>query len=1163
MSKMDGIWTTSGFEAFRRAKFTTSSDKEWMAVGRVGFKGGRLNTIAVEVNGEIPIGPVVFTQIKFGVTGMAETVQTYSPGLGVAFGPEINFGSLVSPVAKVLGLKVGNFHVVEVGVSGDVSSDFNEVNLSVEGKLLGLLEIKGGWKRKDGNYNEISLSVGTKSAATFNFCISGSVGWSSDQLTVKGMLDGSFKWDFTALGITWVGVNVGGGISVVYNQSFARKTLSVAVNGRANVKVAFVKFGVDVGKSWFFDLSSNRGYDCVNAELGEAERPAFVGGRVPLRDGAGGDVPEGDRLASHSWTASALAASGKMYITVAAQYSLSDLEWVLYSADGRSYASADGDGPVEVTRVSYSQLELAVEKPAEGVWTLDVYGSAKWNGEVLIYAEAGDPIETDVRVVAADKNTVTVEYQAHATGENSLVALYMERADKADDEYEGTILDYLQATAEGEYRQAVVNLPEDVQGGQYRFYVMAQSTNAAEIAYSAKTEAVEIVRRTAAFQVTDYRVELQAEAPGQGRAVFTVANLGSEDAGDFAVDLLLGDSELNVADDIVLATTVISLQAGASRQVELAFEVPEAWRGELAVLSVRLDGGNAVDEGIFEDGNTAMKTLSFASDEGNGALKSLQWHAVAGAASYTLEYASERNWENDVAVSGIVGTSLRLGLAPGSYSFRVTPYDEAGEAIEAGIQAWDDRVCFTDGYSLSLGAGERTATTEVFALLDGFYDLCDVDLGKFTGKLMLYQVDGKKEGVDAKKMTVQVTNGKVKTNARQTTDLLLDNGLYYFTASRLKGKAKSASGLSFSLSGDLFLNDEAERGVLSLPDSVDEAGHFGETLSGWVGAFEGRDKWEFLLEEAGELSLAVRDVGRLTDKVTVDLYVQNATDGNYAKAQSFTLAPGMKKTSLLADYLVTNNFYLEVSAPDNGKGKYNSEYALDLGFQTFDDTPLEDDEFMLDGGAVTVQGWVGYGNEEETYLLQIDDEDAGAYKFTLSGEAKEAYLKIYSVSGKRLKGAMLNKKGKVTFSDVSLYAGDYLVSVVARQNAKTTYNTDYTLKIKKSVGYEIISEGKPVEVAKAARREKLVFAVDALEDATYDASELVAAGLTVKFYEATPTGKPVSLPFKSGQVDLLGDDLCYMEVSNCRAAWGGDGIAIGLDEERHKFLYGASLAARG
>ena len=466
-------------------KLTAVSGVEWMVVGRAGFLNGQFNSFAFTVKGEISIGPVVLTQVKFGVSGLAENVQTYSPGLAVGFGPEINFKDLISPVAKVLGLKVGAFRVAEVGVFGDIDSDFQNISLSVEGTLLGLLEIKGGWKRINGNYNEISISVGTQNSSTFNFSISGSVTWCENQLSIRGSLSGSFKWDFTALGITWVGVNVGGGISVVYNQAYSQKTLSVSVSGRAEVKVAFVKVGVNVSKSWFFNLSSRSEelYCCSNTLLAEATPGEATRSVIYAPDKM--DI-SGDMLRSYSWVATDLAAEGRMYITVAAQYALTDMEWILYGPDGSIYTSNDISETVMVKHISYSQLELSVDNASIGDWVLDVYGSHYRNGEILIYAEAGDPVETGVRILSVDKTSVTLEYQAHATGDNFLIGLYMERADGPADEYDGTILDYLDATVGDEYRQVTIDLPEDVQGGRYQFYIMAQSTNCAEIAYSQK-----------------------------------------------------------------------------------------------------------------------------------------------------------------------------------------------------------------------------------------------------------------------------------------------------------------------------------------------------------------------------------------------------------------------------------------------------------------------------------------------------------------------------------------------------------------------------------------------------------------------------------------------------------------------------------------------------
>ena len=628
----------SEWEVGLGVKFTVPSGTEWLVVGRVGFKSGRLNNIALEVKGEIPIGPVIFTQIKMGVSGLAESVQTYAPGLGVAFGPQIDFNALSSKFAKMIGLKNGKFRVAEAAVFGEISSNFQNMSLSVEGTFVGLLEVKGGWKYEDGK-NEISLSVGTRKSETFNFRISGSVCWGGGDLTVRGSLDGSFKWDFTALKVNWVGVNVGGGVSVIYNQAGSRKTVSISAGGRAQVKVLFVKVGVNVSNSWFLDLS-NRGlaHTCANTRLEDASS----GAKRMLRTVAPeDDIPEtisGDKIGSYSWTSTELAAEGRTYVTLAVQHSLTDLEWILTGPDGSIYRSTDLNTPITVKQVSFSQLELRIDNVAPGDWTLDAYGSRNRNGEVVMFAEAGDPIETGVRVVSVDRKSVTVEYQAHATGDSYLAALYMQRADQPSDEYEGMILDYLEATEGDEYRKVTIDLPEEIQGGKYRFYVMAQSTNCAETAYSAKTDEVEIAIHTAAMKVTDYRVEFQAADLRTANVFCTVANLGSEDAGEFAVEILLGDSEIGTDDDLVLTTTTISLAAGESRKLELAAAVPDEYIGKIAVMSVRLDPVNAVEEGIFELDNIVMKRLApTVLSEEEVAGKIIAWTAVEGAVSYDLE----------------------------------------------------------------------------------------------------------------------------------------------------------------------------------------------------------------------------------------------------------------------------------------------------------------------------------------------------------------------------------------------------------------------------------------------------------------------------------------------------------------------------------------------
>ena len=1146
----------SEWEVGLGVKFTVPSGTEWLVVGRVGFKSGRLNNIALEVKGEIPIGPVIFTQIKMGVSGLAESVQTYAPGLGVAFGPQIDFNALSSKFAKMIGLKNGKFRVVEAAVFGEISSNFQNMSLSVEGTFVGLLEVKGGWKYEDGK-NEISLSVGTRKSETFNFRISGSVCWGGGDLTVRGSLDGSFKWDFTALKVNWVGVNVGGGVSVIYNQAGSRKTVSISAGGRAQVKVLFVKVGVNVSNSWFLDLSSrDLAHTCTNTRLQDASS----GAKRSLRAAAkANDTPEniqGEKIGSYSWTSTELAEEGRTYITLAVQNSLVDLEWVLYGADGTVYTSEDLGKPIQVKQVSFSQLELTVDNAAQGDWTLDVYGNRNRNGEVLIYAEAGDPVETDVRIVSVDNKSVTVEYQAHATGDSYLAALYMQRADRPDDEYEGMILDYLVATEGDEYRKVTVDLPEDVQGGKYKFYVMAQSTNCSEVAYSAKTEEVELAIRTASLKVTDYRVEFQS-ADLQTAAVFcTVANVGSVDSGDFTVEVLLGDSEVGTDDDLVLTSTTISLAAGARQDLQLTAFVPEEYIGKHAVMSVRLDLVNAVDEGIFEIDNIAMKQLApTVSDSEKG--KVVAWEAVEGAVSYDLEYAVEEDWDDSAVLHGFTENIISLDLAAGHYTFRVTPYDAEGKAIEPGIQEWDSAILFSTVVDLVLSPESESVSTDPFELMDGLYGWTSIDFGDFTGTLTLYQAEGTRRGHNDAIMIADVVNGEI-TPGPVTDDILLDSGLYYFTA--VGAWNGTTTELTLSIFGDLFPDFGPERGVVSLPDCVDEKGCYSETLEGWVGAFDGEEIWEFLLEDAGELSLSVNGAETITGPLVVDLFVQSGANGQYQRAKTFTVDASSSGT-ILDRFVVTNNFYVRVGARDNGKGNDNSEYSLDLNFTAFDDDPLDEGEWFLSAGKdpVKVDGWVGYRKASDTYLLSVDTACAGRYDFKLTGDATEAILNIRSVSGRLIKSVALNQQGEAVLTDFELYSGDYLVEIDSRNNAFVGNNTNYTLTVSRKEAFEVISDTNFAEVQSAERGEKLFFALDIQESSLYDVSELQNAGLTVWLQEVTSRGNLGAAKLCQESVDLAWDILAYMTVCNYDSAWGD--TRIGLDSENRKFVLLAAPSA--
>ena len=645
-------------------------------------------------------------------------------------------------------------------------------------------------------------------------------------------------------------------------------------------------------------------------------------------------------------------------------------------------------------------------------------------------------------------------------------------------------------------------------------------------------------------------MEFQA-ADLQTAVVFcTIANSGSEDSGEFTVEVLLGKSELATDDDAIVASTKINLAAGASRELRLEAVIPQEYAGKLAVMSIRLDHENSVDEGIFEGDNTVTKVLAPAAlTMGTG--KALSWNAVQGASSYDLEYAVEGNWDDSAVLRNITGNSINLDLAAGHYSFRVTPRDAEDKAIQSGMAEWNDTVIFSSTFRFFLDGGPNPVSTEQFVLMDGLYDWEKMDLGGFTGTLTLNQVDGIHRGLDAQKMSIQVLNGEVAA-AFGSTKLLLDNGLYYFTAAGSRD-AGTGSELSFAISGDIFSNNEPERNFVSLPDCVDGNGFYCETMNGWVGAFDGEDFWNFLLEDAGELNLSINNPEKLTGNLIVDLFVQSGANGQYQRVRTFSV-DASSSGLLLDDFIVTNNFYVRVGARDNGKGEDNSDYSLCLDFMAFDSTSPDEDAWCISAGEqpIQVNGWVGYRKELDTYLLSVDSDCAGRYEFRLSGDAGEATLNIRSMSGKLIKSAALDEQGIAVISDFDLYCGDYLVEINSRNNVWIDNNTRYSLSVNRNKAFQLISETSFAEIQSAEQGEKLFYALDIPESGRYDLSELQNAGLSVWVQEADNNGNLKSAKLRPGWVNLDWDTPSYMTICNDHSAWTD--TRIGLDGENHKFV---------
>ena len=95
-------------------------------------------------------------------------------------------------------------------------------------------------------------------------------------------------------------------------------------------------------------------------------------------------------------------------------------------------------------------------------------------------------------------------------------------------------------------------------------------------------------------------------------------------------------------------------------------------------------------------------------------------------------------------------------------------------------------------------------------------------------------------------------------------------------------------------------------------------------LTGWVGAGDAVDYYRFLLQDAAELTLALDE---LEAAVNVKL-LQVQRDGSLTQVMSRSVkaSSGLDRTLSLT----SGTYFVEIASYDNGAGRYNSTYALEL-----------------------------------------------------------------------------------------------------------------------------------------------------------------------------------------------------------------------------------------
>lgn len=251
-------------------------------------------------------------------------------------------------------------------------------------------------------------------------------------------------------------------------------------------------------------------------------------------------------------------------------------------------------------------------------------------------------------------------------------------------------------------------------------------------------------------------------------------------------------------------------------------------------------------------------------------------------------------------------------------------------------------------------------------------------------------------------------------------------------------------------------NEKDSATELSLVHSSDAA------TNSWVGAGDAADHYRLEMTEAGNLTLKL---SHLDQNVWVRVY-QDRGNGRYTRKLNTTAKAIDGLVHTLS--LTAGTYVVEIASYDNGAGRYDSSYALELEkevngekrrFVVVDEnspitynnsveaaTQLE----LVSSIDASIDSWVGAGDALDYYRLEMTE--AGRLNISLSNLENNARLRVYQDNGTGSLTRKLNADVKVASGldrALSLTAGTYFIEVASYDNGAGRYNSTYSLELEK------------------------------------------------------------------------------------------------------------------
>jgi FG-GAP repeat protein/fibronectin type III domain protein len=218
----------------------------------------------------------------------------------------------------------------------------------------------------------------------------------------------------------------------------------------------------------------------------------------------------------------------------------------------------------------------------------------------------------------------------------------------------------------------------------------------------------------------------------------------------------------------------------------------------------------------------------------------------------------------------------------------------------------------------------------------------------------------------------------------------------------------------------------------------------------YVGKYDAYDYYKFSVSDPGQFDFALTD---LDAKTKLCLYTWDRGKYKKVKSANSKLNKATWETAAEINNLLLKDgtYYLEVMSGDKGKGKFNTDYTLDITPDYFPEAT--DDNTWQKATQVTpdasLDGFVGFGDACDCYKFEVID--LASYDFALTGDDKNAKLTVYDWNEakgklKKMKSVKL-KYGEASIDNLRLDAGLYYVEVLSADKGRGKKNTEYDLDI--------------------------------------------------------------------------------------------------------------------